>query len=241
MKSTKRDFNWWTKLKAKFLSTFYGHPLKDMKMICITGTTGKVPVAHLTHKILETAGQRVAILASDQEIKMGTLHKFLSDAWKAGANYVVVTAPADSLAKGAFYGLPVYVATLTDYLDSGTFLDNTDDDKPAEVALFAADPEIVIVNHDDENYPLFRNYAGTKATLTYGKSHFSDILIESSKLYKKGVEAHLNIAGSRFTVASFLTGEQSVGYMAAAAAIATALKLSPDPIVEGLADFSPEE
>lgn len=239
MKNSKREsgISGWTKLKAKLLSTYYGRPLKDMKMICIAGTTGKVTVAHLVHKILETAGQRVAILASDQEIKMGTLHKFLSDAWKAGANYVVVTAPGDSLAKGAFYGLPVHVATLTDYVAGGNFLDGSADERPAEMALFEAEPEIVIVNHDDENYPLFRNYAGTKATLTYGKSHFSDILVESSKLYKKGVEAHLNIAGTRFTVASFLTGEQSVGYMAAAAAVATALKIATDPIVEGLADY----
>jgi len=28
-------------LKAKLLSAYYGHPLKDMKLICITGSTGK--------------------------------------------------------------------------------------------------------------------------------------------------------------------------------------------------------
>ena len=30
------------KIKAKLLNTYYGHPLKDMKLICVTGTTGKV-------------------------------------------------------------------------------------------------------------------------------------------------------------------------------------------------------
>lgn len=226
-----------TKIKAKLLTTYYGKPLKDMKMICVAGTAGKVAVAHMIHQILEAADQRVAILASDQEIKMGTLHKFLGDAWKAGANYVIVTTPGNSLAKGVFYGLPVSVAVMTDYVGGGNFLDGADSSKPAEAILFEMEPEIVVVNHDDENYPLFRNYAGTKGTLTYGKSRFSDVLIESSKLYKKGVEDHLNIAGTHFTVASFLTGEQVVNQMAAAAAVASALKIGTEPIIEGIANY----
>lgn len=243
MKNDKRDsgIGGLTKIKAKLLSTYYGKPLKDMKMICVAGTTGKVTVAHLIHQILEAAEQRVAILVSDQEIKMGALHKFLGDAWKAGANYVVVTTPGDSLAKGVFYGLPVSVAVMTDYVAGGNFIDGASSDKPAETILFESNPEIVVVNHDDDNYPLFRNYAGARATLTYGKSRFSDVLIESSKLYKKGVEAHLNIAGTHFTVASFLTGEQAVGQMAAAAAVASALKVGTDPIIEGIANYEVPE
>ena len=34
------------KLKARVLKSYYGNPLKDMKLIAITGTTGKVTVAH---------------------------------------------------------------------------------------------------------------------------------------------------------------------------------------------------
>lgn len=243
MKKSKRDsgIGGLTKFKAKLLTAYYGRPLKDMKMICVAGTTGKVAVANMVHKILEAAEQRVAILATDQEIKMGTLHKFLGDAWKAGANYVVVTASGDSLAKGVFYSLPISVAVMTDYVAGGNFLDGASDEKPAEAILFESEPEIVIVNHDDGNYPLFRNYAGTKATLTYGKSRFSDVLIESSKMYKKGVEAHLNIAGTHFTVASFLTGEPVVGQMAAAAAVASALKIGTDPIIEGIANYEVPE
>ena len=37
------------KLKARVLKSYYGNPLKDMKLIAITGTTGKVTVAHYVH------------------------------------------------------------------------------------------------------------------------------------------------------------------------------------------------
>ena len=79
------------KLKAKMLKSYYGNPMRDMKLIAITGTTGKVEVAHYVHEILRSTGEQVAVLASEAPFKMGVLHKFLSDAWKAGANYVIVT------------------------------------------------------------------------------------------------------------------------------------------------------
>ena len=92
---------------------------KDMKLIAITGTTGKTIVAHYVHEILKATGEQVAVLASDQPFKMGMLHKFLSDAWKAGANYVIVTVPAEGLRDSVFYGLPVEVAAMTNFVTAG--------------------------------------------------------------------------------------------------------------------------
>ena len=107
------------KIKAKLLKSYYGNPAKDMKVIAITGTTGKVVVAHYVHEILRAAGEQVAVLASDQPFKIGVLHKFLSDAWKAGADYVVVTVPAEGLRDNIFYGLPVTVAAMTNFVTAG--------------------------------------------------------------------------------------------------------------------------
>ena len=104
------------KIKAKALKSYYGNPMRDMKLIAITGTTGKTTVAHFVHEILRASGEQVAVLASDQPFKMGMLHKFLSDAWKAGANYVVVTVPAEGLRDNVFYGLPVSVAAMTNFV-----------------------------------------------------------------------------------------------------------------------------
>ena len=220
------------KLKAKFLSTYYGNPIRDMKLVCITGTKGMADVAQLVYETLKTAGENVEVYASDEPIKVRALHKFFSDAWKAGANYVVVTAPVESLAVNVFYGLPVHIAAITNF-------DGTAEDKGAASMLFEMEPEIVILNHDDPNYHDFANFAGQKATLTYGQDRFSAVQIEGSKLYKKGSEAELNLSGSRFTVASFLTGEAAISEMAAAAAITSSLQMSPDAMIEGFANFEP--
>lgn len=228
------------KLKAKLLSTYYGHPIKDMKLICITGTAGTVEVANYVHEILKAAGQPVAILASESPFKVGALHKFLSTAWKAGANYVVVTAPAKSLEKDVFIGLPVHIAALTNFVPASLDAPSAKEYVSGEETLFNMEPDFVILNRDDANYQVFTHFAGREGTITYGSDRFSNIQISNSKLYRKGTEAELMIGSSNFTVATFLTGEPYVSYMAAATAIGDALHITPEKIAEGIANYDPD-
>lgn len=227
------------KLKAKMLKSYYGNPMKDMKLIAITGTTGKVVVAHYVHEILRAAGEQVAVLASDQPFKLGMLHKFLSDAWKAGANWVIVTVPAEGLRDNIFYGLPVHVAAMTNFVTSGLKDMEPEEFLDSEKTLFDMKPELVVLNRDDINYETFFEFKGTKGTLTYGVSS-SDVKILNSKLYAKGTEATMSMQSEVVTLATFVTGETAVSYMACAAAIATALEISNDKIIDGIAEYMSE-
>ena len=227
------------KIKAKALKSYYGNPMKDMKLIAITGTTGKTIVAHFVHEILRTANVQVAVLASDQPFKISMLHKFLSDAWKAGANYVVVTVPAEGLRDNVFYGLPVEIAAMTNFVTAGLkdmepkeYLDN-------EKTLFDMKPEIVVLNHDDINYDTFSEFKGRNKTITYGQSS-TDIKILNSKLYNGGTEATLSIKTDIVNVATFVPGETAVSYMACATAVANALGINNEKIVDGIAEYLPE-
>lgn len=227
------------KFKAKILKSYYGNPMKDMKLIAITGTTGKTTVAHYVYEILRATGEQVAVLASDQPFSMGMLHKFLNDAWKAGANYVVVTVPAEGLRDNVFYGLPVTVAAMTNFVTAGLrdmepkeYLDN-------EKTLFDMKPEIVILNRDDINYEIFEEFKGTKKTITFGQSS-ADVKVLNSKLYNKGTEATVSIKSEVTTMATFVPGEIAVSYMACAAAIAHSLEISSEHIVNGIAEYNPE-
>ena len=224
------------RLKAGILKSYYGNPMKDMKLIAITGTTGKVTVAHYVHESLRASGEQVAVLASDQPFKMGMLHKFLSDAWKAGANYVVVTVPAEALRDNVFYGLPVTVAAMTNFVTSSLKDMTADEFLESEKTLFDMKPEIVVLNHDDLHYDSFADYKGTKLTVDYGQTGVG-VRILSSKLYPKGTEATLSIKSEVFNVATFVPGETAVSYMACAVAIAKALEVGNDFIVEGIAEY----
>jgi UDP-N-acetylmuramoyl-L-alanyl-D-glutamate--2,6-diaminopimelate ligase len=227
------------KLKAGILKSYYGNPMKDMRLIAITGTTGKVTVAHYMHEIFRAAGEQVAVLASDQPFKMGMLHKFLSDAWKAGANIVIVTVPASTLRDNVFYGLPVTVAAVTNFITSSLKDMTIDEYLEAEKTLFDMDPEVVVLNHDDVNYEAFSGFHGLRETLDYGMTG-SDVKILSSKLYPKGTEATLSIKSEIVSVATFVPGETAVSYMACATAIAKAMDINTDAIVDGIAEYQPE-
>ena len=229
------------RIKAKILSTYYGHPARDMKLIVVTGMTGKTTVAHFIHHIIGEAGERVAVLASDAEIKSGMLHKFLSDAWKAGANYVIVTAPAESLEDDLFAELEIYAAVLTDYIPSRIGDANATDYEAAEDTIFDMNPDFVILNRDDKHYDDFKkSFKGEKGTVTYGENLESNLCIESSKLYKMGSEAHLNFEGRRFVVASFLNKQTDIQYMACAAAFACAVGADTEAIENGIASYDPQ-
>ena len=226
------------KVRAKLLKSYYGNPAKDMKVIAITGTTGKVIVAHYVHEILRANGEQVAVLASDQPFKMGVLHKFLSDAWKAGANYVIVTVPAEGLRDNIFYGLPVNVAAMTNFVTAGLHDMEPEEYLESEKTLFDMKPEIVVLNGDDLNYDTFANFKGSKETIVFGQSG-ADVKILNSKLYPKGTEATLSIKSEVISVATFVAGETAVSYMACAAAIASGLGISTDNIIDGIAEYNP--
>ena len=224
------------RLKARLLKSYYGNPTKDMKLIAITGTTGKTTVAHFVHEILRATGEQVAVLASDQPFKMGVLHKFLSDAWKAGANYVIVTVPAEGLRDNVFYGLPVHIAAMTNFVTAGLRDMTPEEYIENEKTLFDMNPDIVVLNRDDINYDAFEDFKGSLNTINFGTTG-SDVKILNSKLYSKGTEATMSINSEIETVASFIPGEVAVSYMAAAAAIGLALGVKTEKILDGIANY----
>ena len=224
------------KLKARLLKSYYGNPMKDMKLIAITGTTGKTVVAHFVHEILKATNEQVAVLASDQPFKMGTLHKFLSDAWKAGANYVIVTVPAEGLRDNIFYSLPVEVAAMTNFVTAGLKDMTPEEYIDTEKTLFDMKPNMVVLNHDDLNYNSFEDYKGLSKTVDFGMTG-TGVKVLNSKLYAKGTEATMSINSEILSVASFIPGETTVSYMACAAAIGVALGIDIEKIVDGIANY----
>jgi len=228
------------RLKVRLLKTYYGNILKDMRIICITGTTGKSVVAYYVYHILKEANEKVAVLASEDEIKVGTLYKFFSDAWKAGADYCIITTPAKSLKKDVFYQMPVYLAALTDYVPSKLTDLSPEEYTAAENTLFDLNPEYVVLNRDDSHYPNFSQFKGKQGTVTYGSDYYCDTKIERRTLYRKGSEATLNLNGNHLTVASFIAGEPNISYMAAAATIGHLMHYTEEQIVNGISNFDPD-
>lgn len=227
--------------RTKFLSAYYGHSSKDLKIICVTGTTGKTTVSHYIHDILDKAGYKVNALETHGALKAGILHKFLNDTWKSGAEYAIIAASASDIASQVFYDLPIYAVAMTNCIPSSLTEMSHEQQVAERRSLFETNPAIVVLNTDDAHYQEFSKFAGTTATYTYGTSMNSDVRIDNFQLYRKGTEANLAINNRPLTTATFVVGEPAVSYMACAAAVAASLKIKSVDIIAGIGEYTPEQ
>ena len=227
------------KAKAKFFATYYSNPAKDLKIIVVTGNEGRDIVAHYLQNVLKNKDEHAGIIIDPSTTS--DLYKQMFEVWKSGADHVVVAVHASKLADHFFYGLPIHVAVLTDNTeDTNTITNTTGTEEEGKAILFNTKPDFSIINHDNVNYELFAQYPTTTATFSYGRDRSSDLRINRSKLYKLGAEANLTYGNENFDVATYVTSEAAIYFMAAAALAAFALGFNSDQIIDAIADYEPE-
>jgi len=156
-----------------------GRPSKKIKVIGVTGTTGKTTVVHMVSEILEKAGYCVASISSlrfkikDKEwknmLKMTMpgrmkIQKFLRDAINSGCQYAVLEVTSEGIkqARHKFidFDLAVFTNLKPEHIERHGGFENY---KKAKGELFKAVRNAVI-NLDDENANYF-------STLCSGKKY----------------------------------------------------------------------
>ena len=198
------------KIEVKLLQFYYGNPAKDLKLIIVAGNSGVNTTAHYIHETLKLADAKTGLVLN--------------------AN---IAAPIATIRRFTFYNLPVHSVVVTNTKDTSDFRETL-------LNLFKAEPNFLIVNHDDIGYSYLSQVHVKKSTISYGKDISSDIRINRIKLYKQGTEVNLNYNGQFIDFATFVLGEESGYYMAAAATAGFAMSYSSDNIVDGIANYEPK-
>ena len=224
------------KAKAKFLATYYSNPGKDLKIIAVTGANGRDITAHYIHEIIKSRDAKVGLIIDPKTTS--DLYKQIYKTWKTGTDHVVISIDSTALANHLFYGLPIYTAVLTE--DGIGAPDTSDHD--AQSILFNTEPYFSIICRDDNlKYDIYSKYPTKTATLTYGHDRDCDLRINRQKLYKMGTETNVTYSGHSFDMATYITGEAAVNYMAAAALTALAVGIDEDNIIDGIANYEPKQ
>ena len=227
------------KAKAKLAATYYGKPAKDMKVIAVTGTTGREAVVRFIHGILKALDPRAGmILVGDKGLAAAGLQKLLSKDWKKGANYVVVEAPVEMVAKYTFYGIPMHMVVVTDVMGGESGQAAMEERAAKKAILLEAKPEFGVLNKDDASYEHFLKHP-IKTVVSYGREKEATTRIGHTKLYKKGAEVGLSCGGKSFDLATYVADEAAFSYMAAAATAGLLLGAEVEAIVDGIADWEP--
>ena len=242
------------KSRAKIISARYGNPARDLSVIAVTGTNGKTTTVNFLNEILKEAGYRTAMfstanieIAGEQTVNdtnsttatVARLQKFFRDAKKADVEFALIEATSHALDQYKFEGVPIEMAIMTnltqDHLDYHKTMENY---AAAKAKLFEMNPNLVVLNADDEWFDYFNNFATESQKITYGEGESADVKIENFKLYKKGSEANLRIDNNvELEIATNLPGEFNIYNMTAAAAGAYLLGISLKDIQEGIANL----
>lgn len=123
-----RAVGWYHRFLAYAAAAIYGHPSEKLIVIGVTGTNGKSTTVNLIAKILESAGNEIA-LSSTVNFKIGQrewfndlkmtmpgrffLQRFLARAVKAGCRYAIIESTSQGILQHRHLGIHYDAMALT--------------------------------------------------------------------------------------------------------------------------------
>lgn len=246
----RRKFH--SSLWASLTRIMYGNPAKHMRVIVVTGTSGKTTTACYINEILKEAkfktalftatlsevGGKVQVKDGSEAVSVAKLQRFFRDARRTGAEYVVVEATSQLLLRRCFSGVLLEAVVLTNITDEHLHGDTTMDEYlELHDSLFELQPRFIILNRDDEWFNHFDAFIAREHKMTYGKHPESEANITHTKLYRRGTEADVILDHqTHLELATALPGEYNVHHMTAAVTLTYLLGVKLEDMQEGVAN-----
>lgn len=225
--------------KNNLWSAYYGRPINDLKVILVLGRENRGKAAEMLGAVLRTSGQHTAVLVLEKPLKASILHKFFNDAWKAGANFVVVAADFEDVESGVFCNLPTYIVAVAEKELNDDDIDIFNwfcqeqkiekNEKDARAAMRVIMPQEVKKKLEPSDLRDFE-------VLTYGEKSGADVRMNKAQFYKKGVEMRIVYGGETVDVATFEVGEEMPEVMAMVASVALAIGVNAGDLADGIAE-----
>ncbi|SIR00682.1 UDP-N-acetylmuramoyl-L-alanyl-D-glutamate--2,6-diaminopimelate ligase [Halanaerobium kushneri] len=187
------------KVMAELAKNFFGNPLKDIKLIGITGTNGKTTTSYLLYNILKEAKGKAALFGTikniigEQELDSSRttpesidLYRYFSQMREAEVKYGVMEVSSHALDLYRVYGMKFAAAIFTnispEHLDYHKNLENY---REVKARLFAqlSQAEFAVINLDDSNSDYIKEKSG-------GKNYFYSLNAKTADLYTTDYELH---------------------------------------------------
>jgi len=170
---------------------------KNMKIIGVTGTSGKSTTTDFITRILEEAGNKVASLSSirfkigekewENKYKMTmpgrfVIQKFIKQAKQAGCNFVVLEVTSEGIRqfrhKFINFDCAVFTNLTPEHIESHGGFENYRNEK---LKLFKATKNIHVINEDDENAGYFLKIPA-KQKIMFSGENAKDIDFDSAMI-----------------------------------------------------------
>ncbi len=232
---------------AHAAARFYGDPTAELRVVGITGTSGKTTTAWLTRAMLEAAGMQTGLLGTVTSIVGGEsrpvqrttpeaidLQRTFREMLKAGDVACAMEISSHALelrrAEGIHCAAAMFTNLSQDHLD---FHPDMESYFLAKRRLFETDPGVRIACADDEYGR--RLAAEFPDTLTFGIEEASDVRALDVRPDATGSDFTLRTAEGEWPVRLGLPGRFNVLNALGAWAAARALEAPPEPLLATLA------
>lgn len=235
---------------AELACRYYGYPSKKFSLVGITGTNGKTTTTYLIKSILETAGKRVGIIGTNENIigdkilltKSTTpttpnaleLQQLFTEMVYNGAEYVVMEVSSHALALERVHGCEFAVGVFTnltqDHLDFHKTMENYFE---AKAKLFAIS-EKGVVNYDDEHGRRIYEKAACGDIMKVGLEDGCDLRAENISISSRGSKFDLVYRGERYAASVQIPGRFSVYNAVCAAGASLQLGIDMETVIKGL-------
>jgi len=193
--------------KLAFLGALrYGFPSQSMKVIGVTGTSGKTTTVEFLHAIFSEAGHKTASMSGlrfkilDKEetniLKMTMpgrlrIQRFLAEAKRAKAEYVFLEVTSEGIKQSRHKFIKFYGALLTnlspEHIESHGGFENY---RAAKAKLFRISP-IHVLNGEDKNFEFFNKMPAEKKVVFKVSDYPADLKMNIAGEFNK-----MNAAGA---------------------------------------------
>lgn len=221
---------------AVMCANFFSNPAKELKLIGLTGTNGKTTSTYLIKSLLESAGKKVGLIGTMQNMigdevfetsyttptayELQSLFRKMAD---AGCEYCVMEVSSQALAQGRVDGLHFAVAVFTnltqDHLDFHGSMENY---RAAKKILFRR-CDTAIINKDDANGEYMAQGLECKVLTYSAKDNSADFVAKNITLTSKGITYELLGNGIIDRVKCPIPGKFTVYNSLAAACVAVSV------------------
>jgi len=225
---------------------FYGFPGEKLKLIGVTGTSGKTTTTYLIRSMLKEVGVRSGLIGTIANIINNSKHpasyttpgalelnQLFSQMLKQNIEYVVMEVSSHSLKFHRVEGLQFEVGAFTnltrDHLD---FHKSFDDYFASKQKLFRQSKRAVI-NIDDKSGQRLLKVIDIPA-LTYGIENPADLMAQNIRQTTKGVSYDLVYNNMRYPVSYGVPGLFSVYNSLSAIATGISLDFPIDALINAL-------
>ncbi len=250
------------KISAIIAAVLYRFPANKMRVIGVTGTSGKSTTVELVHFLLQNTGHTCGAIGTiqfhigEKTIPNTTLRTTLSP-WKtqkmlrqmlrAKCDTVVLEVSSHAIDQNRLWGVNFDIATLTNIFD-GEHLDYHEtftDYIHTKSRLFKSlnrskrkpgIPKQMVLNNDDENVGMFKDEVADKIW-TFSLQENADIRPEKFEFFADRTEFFLRAPNFEADMTVKIVGRHNLENLMSAIAVAQSMSVSMNDIQRALKKF----